>query len=273
MKRILLTATLLVSFGVSQSNAQFLKKLKERVMETTEDLVIDKAADKVADKAADKTGEAMDKLLNPDFGKLMNPIGNKVDMSKLPASYKFDYRYALKMSTQEGEVEMDYFLSKTKPYMGVKMNMGEDKNMNMSMVFDQENKAVFTNVNGMAMATEIDLNNTIDEEDMDTYSDYTIKELPNRKFLGYDCVGREMENDEYKFITYIAPDMEAGFGKMFKSEHANIPPAMQKFSEEYKNGVMMYMEMVDKKNNKKKNSTAIMECIAFEPTDLIINTR
>ena len=177
------------------------------------------------------------------------------------------------MKTSEGEVEMDYFLNKTEPYMGVIMNMGKDKNMNMTMVYDQGNKALFTNVNGMAMATEIVLSNTVDEEDINIYNNYTIKELPNRKFLGYDCVGREMENDEYKFITFIAPDMEAGFGKMFKSEHANIPPAMQKFSEEYKNGVMMYMEMVDKKNNKKKNSTAIMECIAFEPTDLVINTR
>ena len=82
-----------------------------------------------------------------------------------------------------------------------------------------------------------------------------------------------MENEEYKFTIYIAPDLEAGFGNMFKSEHANIPPAMQKFSEEYKNGLMMYMEMVDKKNKKKKNTNATMECVAFEPTNLVINTR
>ena len=82
-----------------------------------------------------------------------------------------------------------------------------------------------------------------------------------------------MENDDYKFTVYIAPDMKAGFGNMFKSEHANIPPAMQKFSQEYENGLMMYMEMVDKKNSKKKNTSATMECLAFEPSDLVINTR
>lgn len=269
MKRILLAAVLLVSFGVSQSNAQFLKKLKERVLEKTEDIVIQKTVD----KTADKTSEAMDEMLNPDFSKLMNPIGKKVDMSKLPASYNFDYRYALKMATQEGEVDFDYFLSKTEPYMGVKMNMGKDKDMNMSMVFDEGNKVLFTYVNGMGIATEMDLSNAVDKEEMDTYNNYTFKELPNRKFLGYDCIGREMENDEYKIITYIAPDMVAGFGNMFKSEHTNLPPAMQKFSEQYKNGLMMYMEMVDKKNKNKKNSSATMECIAFEPTNLVINTR
>ena len=273
MKKTLLIAIILTGFGVSHSNAQFLNKLKKRVLEKTEELVINKAANKVADKAADKTGEALDKLLNQDFGSMMNPMGKKVDMSKLPASYNFDYRYAMKLSTKEGEVDMDYYLSKTEPYMGMKMSMGEDKSMSMSMVFDEGNKTLFTYVNGMAMATEMDLSNAVEEEDVNMYNNYTFKELPNREFLGYDCIGREMENDEHKFTIYIAPNMEAGFGNMFKSQHANIPPAMQKFSEEYKNGLMMYMEMVDKKGKKKKNTNATMECVAFEPTNLVINTR
>lgn len=268
-KKILMIAVLLTSFGVSQSNAQFLKKLKQRALEKTEELVIGKASDKVANKAAEKTDDFMDELLNQDFGKLMTPGGKNVDMSKLPASYNFDYRYALKMTTQEGDIDFDYYLSKTEPYMGMKMNMGGD----MSIVFDEANKVVFTNVNGMAIATEMDLSKAVDEEDKNMYNDYTFKELPNREFLGYNCIGREMENDEYKFTIYIAPDMEAGFGNMFKSDHANIPPAMQKFSKEYENGLMMYMEMVDKKNKKKKNSSVTMECVAFEPTDLIISTR
>ncbi len=86
MKKILLIAVILTSFGISQSNAQFFEKLKKRVLEKTEDLVIDKAANKVADKAADATGEAMDKLLNQDFSKLITPGGNKVDISTLPAT-------------------------------------------------------------------------------------------------------------------------------------------------------------------------------------------
>ena len=280
MKKTLLIAVILISFGVSHSNAQFLKELQKRALDKTKDKVMEKAADKIADKISDKvagqTDAFMDKMLNFDLSTIMAPGGKKVDMSKLPASYTFDYRYALKMNTSEGEVGMDYYLNKTKPYMGVKMILESDKNMDMSMVFDLDNKAIFTNMNGMAIATEMDLSNTLDEEeikDMDMYKDYTFKELPNRQFLGYDCIGREMENDEYKFVTYIAPNMEAGFGNMFKSEHANIPPAMQKFSQEYKDGLMMYMEMVDKKNKKNKNSSVTMECVAFEPTDLVINTR
>ena len=36
---------------------------------------------------------------------------------------------------------------------------------------------------------------------------------------------------------------------------------------------MMYMEMEDKKNRKKKNSSATMECLPFEPQELVINNR
>lgn len=275
MKKILFITAMFISFGVSQSNAQFLNKLKKRVMEKTEELVIDKAADKVADKAADKTGDALDKLLNPDFGAIMNPVGKKVDISKLPASYNFDYRYAMKMSTQLAIINMDYYLSKTQPYMGMKMNMGEDTNMDMSMVYDQGNKVIFTNVNGMAIATEMDLSSikVEEEDDNDEYADFTFRELPNRTFLGYDCIGREMENDDIKFTIYIAPNMNAGFGKMFKSEHANLPPAMQKYSKEYENGLIMYIKTVDKKSDNKESSSATIECVAFEPTNLVINTR
>ena len=155
--------------------------------------------------------------------------------------------------------------------MGIKIDKGGD----MTIVFDEGNKVIFTDLGGMAMATEMDLDKVADKDDADIYDAYSFKELPNRQFLGYDCIGREMENDEYKFTMYIAPDIESGFGKMFKSEHTDLPPAMQKFAHEYKNGLVMYMKMVDKNNvgKKSKNATATMECVAFEPTNLVVNTQ
>lgn len=265
MKRILLGLLFVAGTGIFSAQAQFLKEMRDRAIERSKDVIIGKTAE----KAAEKTGDAMDKLLNPDFSGLMNRTGKKVDLASLPESYRFDYLYSLKMTTKEGEVLFDYYLNPSEPYMGAKINTG----MEMSMVFDEGNKVLFTYVNGMSMATEMDLTYEPDEEEMQVDHNYTFKELPNRQFLGYDCIGREMENEEYKFTIYIAPDMEAGFGKMFKSEHANIPPAMQKFSREHENGLMMYMEMEDKTNKKRKNTSATMECVAFKPTELVIKTR
>lgn len=251
--------------GMEPVNAQLLREIKNRAIERSKDVIVAKTAN----KAAEKTGEAMDKLLNPDFSKLANPAGKKVDMSKLPDAYHFSYLYRLKMNTSEGDIVFDYYLKPNEPYMGAKMDVG----MDMTMVFDEGNNVMLTIVNGMPIATEMDPGETFDDEDLEIYNDYTFTELPNREFLGYDCMGRQMENDEYKFIVYIAPDVEASFGNVFKSDLAKLPPAMQATAKEYENGLMMYMEMHDKKNKKRKNTSGTMECLAFEPAELVIRTK
>ena len=263
MKRIVLILGIIAGFGILQAEAQFLKELKERAIDRSKDMIIAKTAN----KAAEQTGNAMDKLLNPDFGRLMNGTGKKIDAADLPAKYQFSHLYSLKMSTTQGEIKMDYYLNKTEPYMGMEMDMG----MKMFMVFDQGNKMMVNYINDKPHATAMP--EDITEENFDAQNDYTFTKLPNREFLGYDCIGHQMENDEYKFIVYIAPDMEAGFGNVFSNQQTNLPPAMLAAAKEYENGLMMYMEMEDKKNRKKKNTSATMECLAFEPREVVINNR
>ena len=260
-----LVILLLSGTTTQQASAQFLKELRDKAIEKSKDVIVSKTAD----NAAERTANTMDKLLNPDFSKLSNPAGKKVDTSRLPDEYHFSYLYRLKMGTSEGEILFDYYLNPDEPYMGAKMNFG----MDMTMVFDEGNQVIITMVNGMPIATEMDMDDAFDEDEQNYLKDYTITKLPNREFLGYDCIGRQMENDDYKFIVYIAPDVEAGFGNVFKSERANMPPAMQAAAKEYENGLMMYTEMEDKKNKKKKNTSGTMECVAFAPTKMVIHTR
>ncbi len=263
MKRIVLILGIIAGIGILQAEAQFLKELKERALDRTKDVIIAKTAD----KAADKAGDAMDKLLNPDFGSLMNKSGKKIDAADLPAQYRFSHKYSLKMSTTQGDIKMDYYLNKTEPYMGMEMDMG----MKMFMVFDQGNKMMVNYINDVPYATEMAVD--VAEEDFDAQNDYTFTKLPNRKFLGYDCVGHQMENNDYKFIVYIAPDMDAGFGNVFSNQQTKLPPAMMAAAKEYENGLMMFMDMEDKKSRKKKNTSGTMECVAFEPQELVINNR
>ena len=263
MKRILLIVSIIAGFGVMQAEAQFLNELKERALNRSKEVVIAKTAD----KAAEKTGDAMDKLLNPDFGGLMNGNGKKIDAADLPEEYLFSHLYSLKVSTTQGEIKMDYYLNKTEPYMGMAMDMG----IKMFMVFDQGNNVLVNYLNGVPYATEMPVDEA--KEDLDVSNDYTFTKLPNREFLGYDCVGNQMENDDYKFTVYTAPDMDVSFGNVFSNQQTNLPPAMMAAAKEYENSLMMYMEMVDKKNSKKKNTSAIMECVAFEPGELVINNR
>ena len=264
MKRMLLIVSIIAGFGIMEAEAQFLNELKERALNRSKEVVIAKTAD----KAAEKTGDAMDKLLNPDFGSLMNGKGKKIDAADLPAEYHFTHQYSLKISTTQGEIMMDYYLNETEPYMAMEMDMG----MKIFMVFDEGNRVTVNYINGVPYANAMVEDEA--EEYTDVYNDYTFTKLPNREFLGYDCVGHQMENDDHKFIIYLAPDMDAGFGNVFSKQQTNLPPAMMAAAKEYENSLMMYMEMVDKKNSKKKkNTSAIMECVAFESGNLVINNR
>ena len=156
--------------------------------------------------------------------------------------------------------------------MGVKPNARAD----VTMVIDEENKAFVTMADGQVFAmsmTEDAAGVAADEAEKAAgiIKDYSITELPKRVFLGYECIGYRMENDEHTMTVYIAPGMEAGFGNVFNTKQANIPARMKSMAQHYEDGLMMYMEMEDKKN--KGDGSATMECVAFEKTTTEIRTR
>lgn len=265
--KILLLCSFIFVFS-STAEAQFLNKLKKKVVERTEDVIINKAAD----KAAERTSEAMEKILNPNLDGLFNIGGGKmVDLNELPAEYKFDYLYKVKMSTGEGELEMDYFFNKNESYFGARTQLSPD----MLMVFDVDKNVFVIKSGESVIAREIDMDSSsTSNEEADIYKDYTFKELPSKEFLGIKCPGYEMENDENKFIAYIAPDIGVGFGSANGSKIVNMPKEMQTFSKKYEKGLMMYMEMENKLDAKKKDkSLTSMECIEFAEADSTIKIR
>ncbi|WP_425639178.1 hypothetical protein ACPUEN_05870 [Algoriphagus yeomjeoni] len=269
MKKLILIV-LAIGFTIPLAQAQFIKNLKKRVEERTKEVIEYKAAD----KAGQLTENAMEKILNPNLGGLMQggKKGMSVDASELPDSYNFYYRYAMKMSTSAGEMQFDYFLNPDESYLGYKMNMG----MDLFSIIDEERKVIVNYIEGQPIATSMDIGEEgiafEEDNDMD-YNSFTLTELPNREFLGYDCMGRQMENEQYKFIVYFANDMPANFDNVFKNTQGNLPPELQRFVEENQGSLMMYMEMEDKENKGKKNGSATMECVAFEEYDYSISNR
>jgi len=272
MKKIFLMLCTITMFSV-EAEAQFLKDLKKKVEDRTKDVV----EYKVAEKAGQTTENAMDKILNPNFKGLGagGKMGKSVDTSTLPDSYSFQYLYALKINNSEGDITINYYLNESESYMGIKMDVG----MDFFMVMDDENKVMVNFINNQAIATSLDigLEDEMDEDGSDemNFDDYTITELPNREFLGYDCIGRQMESEEYTFIMYMAMDMPVTLNnEVFKSGPNTLPAELRSLQSDYENGLMMYMEFIDKKNTKKKkNTSGIMECVAYEPVALQVNVR
>ncbi len=261
MKRyvLIVCAVLCINLFSSGLQAQVLRELRNRTIERTIDKVIDRTAEKLAEKMA----TAIMRMLEPNFEEWMKGTGNSFDYTLLPEGYHFHYIYRLQITSREGTLEMDYFLNKNNPgYVGVQFNSGTE----MFMVMDHNLKANITYINTgdtpMAMAMEaID---TTEEEILEDYEGYTFSELPDKEYLGYKCKGRQIENDDHKFIIYVAPNMPANMGNTFTPNTTELPPALASTASEFENGLMMFMEITDKKNQRRQNLSGTMECIGYE---------
>jgi hypothetical protein len=241
-------------------NAQFLKKLSNRVQQTVENVIIEKTAD----KAGEKTSNSMDKVLNM---KIPGMGGKQVDASEIPNSYDFTWKYSLKMNTKEGDMVLDYFLKPDQPYFGFNTPTMED----MFMVMDTGNKLTViymqseANSTMMAMAMPDDINI---EEMEDTSEDFTYDILPNKTIMGFDCKGVKATNDRYDMTMYFTNEAPVSFNDIYKSDKAQIPEGMKKYFKDGENTLMLELTMIDKKKSK---LNATMECIGLEEVQKMID--
>lgn len=263
-KAILTTVVFFMLIG-HNAQAQFLKKLKEKVEDRVEQTVINKTAEKAADKAS----KSMDKVF--DVNLAGGKKGKKVTPTNLPESFDFDYKYQLKLTTSQGEMNMDYLLKRGASYMGVSMDVGPQ----MLMVMDGGENITYMFMdmgdNKICTATSLDISDEVDDE-ITGLEKYTITTLPNKTFLGFDCEGIQMEDDDYVFVMYYTNEAEVSFNDVFKTDPDRIPPALQRHFENNQNALMMYMDMKDKKNKGKKNTSGTMECTLLEASDYQFNT-
>lgn len=251
-----------ISFGMQ---AQFLKNLKNKVIEKSKDAIIEKTATKVSDDVSEKVSNqiagAVNSVMSANIEDIMGSVGKTKDMSSLPKEYSFDYLYSLKISMAEGEMPMDYYLSESNAYMGARFNGKAD----MTMIFDSQNNALITVFGDNAMATELAIDSELEDETID----YKISNLPNKTFLGYDCIGRLVETDELTMTMYIRPMSKMNFGQMFNNKFTKMPNQMKMMGDK-EAGIVMYAEITDKQ---KKNTKTTLECTAFEKSKKVIKIR
>ena len=260
--KTLLINTIFLAFIGNTANAQFFDKLRKSVEEKVEETIVTKTSD----KAVQKTDKTLDKIFDANLGS--GKKGKKVEPTNLKSTYAFEYQYRLSVTNKQlkSSMDMDYFLKPGATYMGVKMNMGPE----MFMVIDGE-----TNTNYMFMsvgttkmvtATAIDGDDLTPEGEYD-YEGYTFTDLPNKTFLGYDCVGKRMENKEYVFTMYFTNEAPITFNDVFKTDTDRIPAAIKNQFSGNEKGTMMFMDMKDKLNKGKKDKSGTMECTLLEPAD------
>lgn len=267
MKILKLTTIAILFFCGGVVQAQFLKNLGKKVENKVENTIINKTSN----KAGKETGKAVDKVLEPEPSEKQDKKTSKKTTSKnLPSSYEFEYQYRLTMTTTQGKLDIDYFLKPGASYLGSKMNQGVE--MFMVMDSDSNTNYMFMDSGGnkIATATSMNGNEIINASKND--KDYTITDLPPKTILGYKCIGKQMENDEYLIKMYYTTDAGISFNDVFQSGNDQIPDAMKIHFNSAEGALMMYMDMIDKKNKGKKSSSGTMECTLLKQNKFNFNT-
>ena len=263
MKKLILLGFSLL-FCISTMEAQFLKKLKEKVEKKVEHAV----TENISNKAAREADKSLNKMWDTKLKNSPIPMGaNRVDISEVPQSYDFNWEYQLNMETKDGNIDMTYLLKEDAPYFGMRMPQAEG----MFMVLDMNNKLSImyfsSGENNFITASKID-DLMSNEEETNPYKDTELKKIGTKNILGYECQGFEAETEEHKFTFYLTQEAPISFTNMYSAEKSNIPKGWNANWLEEGDALMMEMQMVDKKN---ANRNANMRCTSLEKKSFSIN--
>lgn len=243
MMSVLVLLCLLFSFNSSQ--AQIWQQIKKAAQQKGQN----------GNGTADQNVSMENAVLN--YGK------NKVDPSVVPNSYVFSWKYNMEIKTAEGKaMNANYLLEPNASYFG--MNISQGQGQDMFMIMDSKNSITVTAFgNGkekMASASKMPDYTEMAKKEGEK-SKFTYKTLPNKTFLGYNCKGIQMTNDEYDIICYYTSEAKVSFGDMFKNQKGwKMPEGLSDYFKPEDRTLLMDMTMKDLKSRK----VTTMKCISLE---------
>ncbi|QDO95138.1 DUF4412 domain-containing protein [Formosa sediminum] len=266
MKLKHLTIILLFLFSGTQLQAQFLKKLKNKLQQATEDVIIDKASQ----KAEQSLGKHLDSILGID-GEYNFNGGNfgqfsLANDSILPDTYTFEWKYILRIeSPKEDPMDITYYLKPEEKYFAMQPTLDQvNQSDNVFIVMDIERNAnaiFMTNKNkktGMVMHSNLNMDNI----ESDTYleTDYTFTEIDDKIINGKVCKGFKIENDDSIMIMYNDMDAPVSFSSIFGINTKNVPNGFNpKWLDQAENSLVMEVIYTDKSNTK----STTMRCMSL----------
>ena len=182
---------------------------------------------------------------------------HKVKPSDLPDTYEFDWELQTEMTlnTKRKEVmSMTFLVNEGASYQATRMTSEKNKGMGkVTMLFDMDLKTMLMLMEAqgnkfMQLSPMVEPGKS--NEDVDKYK---ISELPPKTIIGFHCEGLKFEDDRY--IMKIYHTKEAGitlanfmnFGSQKPSDFPNVDP---KVVNQFSNGLIMEMDLVDKKKSK-----------------------
>lgn len=186
---------------------------------------------------------------------------HKVTEDMLPDSYDFNWQFKTEMVTASRKkevIEMTFLIKENANYQATTMVDSKSKGMgNVTMLFD-------SNLNSLIMFMEAQGNNFLQIHPIPEPSkaskspDFKVTELGSKTILDFKCKGLQLEDDRYIMKVYHtneAPIKLSHFMNFSGAKNMDLPDIDPKILSQFTNGLIMEMEMIDKK--KAKNNISI----------------
>lgn len=241
------------------AEAQLLKKLAERAEKAAERTILnraDKEVSKSTDKAidgilsgSDKNGTATDGTAgNGNAGPAI--LGGNLD--DVPDAYTFSYRATMRMISDDGEMDMLYWLEPDAAYFGSTVLLGEQQSNVTVMDLERQSMVMFMETGGQKMAMRMRGNQQVIDQYVqeaageDSPDDVKLTPIAGKTILGYACKGFQMETDDG--IAKVWVTEEAPVGSISGALYADrVPGGTLGFGAE---ALFMEMEYIPKKKKK-----------------------
>jgi len=265
MKTIKIILILLISFTVTQGNAQFLNKLKKKAQEAAERAV----ERKVEEKTERETEKTFDTVFN-NKGKLFK---KKKKAEKLE-SYTFSHQYIMEVISEKDTTDITYYLTNEHEYMGSSFAMG--KNEKFITVMDLPNSAIHTFMDFGDQKTMTSISIDLEDGSNTEMEDQEFSISPtgqSKQILGYVCQEFQVTGPQLSGNVWVTQEADISFQKAFtqlKSKKMKLTKGMDQSWVSMVDGLVLEMKMID---YSKKNPKPIkMICTDLSASDFNINS-
>ena len=198
---------------------------------------------------------------------------HKVSIEDLPSAYEFDWIYETEMligSKKKDKMGMNFLIKEGATYQATQMVGEKSKDMgNMTMLFDAD-------LNSMIMFTEgrgqkfLQTYPIPEVKDKNKKMDFKISELPPKEILNFNCKGLQMEDERYIIKMYHTSEASitlSNFMNFSGVKNMNLPDVDPRILKQFSNGLIMEMDMEDKKKSK-NNVSITAKSLIKQPTTI-----
>ena len=298
MKQILIVSALFLFF-IQNTEAQFFKKLKNRIgqkiEQKVEDKLVEELSEEIANRAVKPMYSAFDDMFRESYkeqyGKeyddseyegdpekqaamMQSILGSMYGNVELPDQYQFDYIMKIKL-TDYGEKkshEMTMYINPTDGLFAMKMNgkkgdqiMVFDINDDQVVIFNDKDKTAMAMPNVMKIASAFG-SHAIEDGAGEMIKFERINKT--KKVIGYKSQGYKYESEEDQGEFYVTTELPFDWTDAFGGLVDNISPNFYKENPGYDiKGMLMYA----KTKRKDGGDESKWEVIDFSTKGMTIN--